>query len=413
MRIFVLGLLVFLVGLNTAFSQDHSENNGDGGTEAVEGDLCSRGNHSDPYDPSEVALHHISDQNVYSIGDLIFIPLPCILYTPGRGFSFFSSGRFDVGHHGNGSKAIDRYVLDGGIVKRVTDPVFPSGEVEIDCFIHEKVEVDGKEKEVFYVAYQGRPYQLDAKTTWDGGLIGGGITSFYDFSITKNVITMILMALFLGWVFISCAGAYKKRDKQAPRGLQSFMEIFFLFIQDEVAKPVVGPKYERYMPFLMSLFFFILALNLIGQVPFLGNPNVMGNVTVTTVLAILTFIITNFSGKKNYWQHIFWMPGVPWMVKLILTPIEILGLFLKPFTLLIRLFANITAGHIVVLSFVGLIFIFGQSGENIGGSIGGIIGATLLTLFMSCIELLIAFIQAFIFAILSASYIGAAIEEHH
>jgi F-type H+-transporting ATPase subunit a len=191
------------------------------------------------------------------------------------------------------------------------------------------------------------------------------------------------------------------------------MEPIYIFIRDDVAKAMIGPKYERFMPFLMSIFFFILVLNLVGQIPFVGNPNVTGNLAVTLVLALFTFFITNLNGNKHYWQHIFWMPGIPWAVKILMTPIEILGLFLKPITLMVRLFANITAGHIVVLSFVGLIFIFGEMGQNAVGGYGGAVVSVLLTLFMSAIELLVAFIQAFIFAILSASYIGMAVADDH
>ncbi len=200
----------------------------------------------------------------------------------------------------------------------------------------------------------------------------------------------------------------------APRGVQSFMEPMFLFIQDEVAKPFLGKHWERFQPFLMALFFFILALNLFGQVPFFGGANVTGNLAVTMALALFAFVITNINGNKHYWEHVFWMPGVPAAVKaVIITPVEFLGLFIKPFTLMLRLFANITAGHIVVLSFVGLIFIFGNSGQSIGGASLGAVVSVPLTMFMMAIELLVAFIQAFVFTILTASYIGAATEEHH
>ena len=367
------------------------------------------------YNPGAVAFHHISDQNIYSIGPWHF-NLPCILYAPGQGLSVFSSGKFGAaqGHHGNGHYAYKGYVLDEGIVKRIVDPSFPQDKVEVSGIKHVKEMVAGKEKEVGYVCYHDQLYKLDQKSTADFGLFDGGISSFYDFSISKNVLAMLLTAILLGWMFISIARAYKKREGQAPSGLQNFMEPIYEFIRDDVAKAMIGPRYEKFMPFIMSLFFFILALNLVGQVPFLGNPNVTGNLAVTAILAILTFIITNVNGNGHYWQHIFWMPGIPVLVKLIMTPIEILGLFLKPITLLVRLFANITAGHIVVLSFVGLIFIFGKMGTSIGGSVGGIVVSTLLTLFMSAIELLVGFIQAFIFAILSASYIGMAVaEEHH
>jgi F-type H+-transporting ATPase subunit a len=181
-----------------------------------------------------------------------------------------------------------------------------------------------------------------------------------------------------------------------------------------VAKPAIGPKYEKYMPFLLSAFFFILGLNLIGQIPFFpGSANVTGNISITIVLAMITFILMLFSSNRHFWEHILWMPGVPAWIKVILTPVEILGLFLKPFTLLLRLFANITAGHIVIMCFVGLIFIFGKAGTSVGGSITGLLAAAPLTLFMMALELLVAFLQAFIFVMLSATYFGMALEEPH
>ncbi|MCB0576171.1 MAG: F0F1 ATP synthase subunit A, partial [Saprospiraceae bacterium] len=190
---------------------------------------------------------------------------------------------------------------------------------------------------------------------------------------------------------------------------------FYIFIRDEVAKPSIGPKYEKYMPYLLSAFFFILGLNLIGQIPFFpGSANLTGNISVTIVLAVLTFLLTMLSSNKHFWEHTLWMPGIPPVLKIfILTPVEILGIFLKPFTLLLRLFANITAGHIVVLCFVGLIFIFGGAGTSISGTITGALTAIPLTLFMMALELLVAFLQAFIFTMLSATYIGMALEEPH
>jgi F-type H+-transporting ATPase subunit a len=152
---------------------------------------------------------------------------------------------------------------------------------------------------------------------------------------------------------------------------------------------------------------------LIGQIPFLGNANVTGNLAVTAVLAIITFFVTNVSGNAHYWKHLLIAPGVPAFVKPILIPVEILGLFIKPLTLMLRLFANITAGHLVIVVFVGLIFMFGKSGESLPGTFGAAIGSTLLTLFMMAIELIVAFVQAFVFTILTASYIGAATEEVH
>ena len=371
-------------------------------------DLCGHvGHHDESFDPAATAFHHIANPNVYSIGPWNF-PLPCILYAKGHGLDIFSSGKFDFDFrgHGDGHKAYNGYVLDGGTVKRVSDSSFPSDQVEIGGIAHQ-----GKDA---YACYNGQSYLLENKSIIDGGLFGGGLTSFYDFSISKNVVSMLLIFAFLSWIFIKVARSYVSRDGMAPKGLQSFMEPMFLFIQDEVAKPFLGDKWHKYQPFLMALFFFILGLNLFGQIPFFGGANVTGNLAFTMALALFTFFVTNLSGKKDYWSHVLWMPGVPAAIKaVIITPVEILGLFIKPFTLMLRLFANITAGHIVVLSFIGLIFIFGNSGESMAGASLGAVVSIPLTIFMMAIELLVAFIQAFVFTILTASYIGAAIEEHH
>jgi F-type H+-transporting ATPase subunit a len=196
--------------------------------------------------------------------------------------------------------------------------------------------------------------------------------------------------------------------------MQSFFEPLFTFMRDEVVKPTIGEKkYERYLPFIMSLFFFILFNNLLGIIPFFpGSGNITGNLGVTLALAVFTMIITNFSGNKHYWQHIFWMPGVPIPVRFILAPIEFAGIFIKPFTLLIRLFANITAGHIIILALVGMVFILGENGQNLAGAGAGSFIAVLFVIIMDLLELLVAFIQAFLFALLSSLYIGMAVEEH-
>ncbi|HHS95932.1 MAG TPA: ATP synthase F0 subunit A, partial [Phaeodactylibacter sp.] len=268
-------------------------------------------------------------------------------------------------------------------------------------------------KIIYSFNYNGKKIKLDKPSTADGGVFGGGVTSFYDFSLTKNVVSMLLVCALMFWVFVGIARKYKRNEGKAPSGFQSFMEVIFVFIQDEVAKPFLGKHWQRFLPFLMSLFFFILGLNLWGQIPFFGGANVTGNLAVTFVLAIITFIVVTINGNKNYWEHIFKMPGVPGWVLMILTPVEVLGMFIKPLTLMLRLFANITAGHMVVIIFIGLIFLFGNSGANVPASYGTAIGSTLLTLFMMAIELLVAFIQAFVFTILTASYIGAATEEAH
>ena len=368
------------------------------------------------YDPTATAIHHISDGNVINIMDLVRIPLPAIIYNKDRGLEFFSTGKFHPGHHDNGEMGYKDYVMFEGNIHRLKCDIGADSEqfpVEGFDVITSKNE-EGKEIEKRYAIIDGKAYLVEQKTIWDGGMLGGGVTSFYDLSPTKNVVSMFIVALVMFLLFRSAAKAYEKREGQEPAGIQSFLEPIFQFIRDDVAIPFIGEKkYEKYLPLLMSLFFFILGLNLWGQVPFLGSVNVTGSLTVTMVLAILVFIITNFSGNKHYWQHIFWMPGVPWFVKLILTPVEILGLFIKPLTLMLRLAGNITAGHIAILSFVGLIFIFGKSGTDMAGSLTGTAMAIPLTIFMMSIELIVAFVQAFVFTILTASYIGAAVEEHH
>ncbi|MCB0685818.1 MAG: F0F1 ATP synthase subunit A [Saprospiraceae bacterium] len=403
--LFLLAVTYPSFGQHENHETTHSEASSD---EHHEGDICAHaGHHEGDFDPASTAFHHIGNPNVYSIGPFNF-PLPCILYTPGEGLEIFSSGKFefDFQGHGEGHKAYKGYVLDAGTVRKVIDPSFPREQVEIGGV--------AQMGEDYFVCYGGHPYALEARSTMDGGLFGGGRTSFYDFSLTKNVVSMFLVFAFLTWVFFTVAKSYREREGKAPKGLQSFMEPMFLFIQDEVAKPFLGEKYAKYQPFLMALFFFILGLNLFGQIPFFGGSNVTGNLAFTMAVALFTFFVVNFNGKKDYWKHVLWMPGVPAAIKaVIITPVEILGLFIKPFTLMLRLFANITAGHIVVLSFIGLIFIFGNSGASIGGASLGAVVSVPLTIFMMSIELLVAFIQAFVFTILTASYIGAAIEEHH
>jgi F-type H+-transporting ATPase subunit a len=358
------------------------------------------------YDPVSTVMHHISDANEFHIWKGVHLPLPCFLYSPDQGWSIFLSSVFEHGHY-----AYDRYVINQGRVNRISDLSFPLGKVEIGEIIQKK---DGG-KAVNYVLYNGVEFKLDKPSTLDGGILGGGITSFYDFSITKNVFTMLLAAFLLIILFLTVSKGYQVNKGKSPKGIQSLMEVFFVFIRDEVTRPMIGEKkYEKFQPFIMTLFFFILFCNLFGLIPFFpGGVNITGNLAVTLTLAIFTFIVTNINGNKHYWEHVFWMPGIPAWVKIILTPVEIMALFIKPFSLMIRLFANISAGHIIILSLIGLIFLFGDNGNSVGGAVvGGFIGM-LFTAFMNLIELLVAFLQAFIFSILTASYIGAAVEEHH
>ncbi len=311
----------------------------------------------------ETILHHVSDANENHIGTIgdkhITMPLPCILINKEtKKVTFIMSSAF---HHA------------------------PNGEIDGYKLVHGRV--------------------IDAKTEKRD--------TFYDMSITKNVFNMLLGFIILTIIFFSIKGAYVKRKGQAPKGIQSVFEPVIKFLVDEVAKPNIGPKYEKFMPYLLSVFFFILINNLLGLVPFLGGINSSGNISFTLVLAMCSLLLINLNGNKDYWTHVFAMPGVPKWVLFILTPIEILGVFLKPAVLMLRLFGNITGGHIAVLSIVSLIFIMGKMGENMGGAtVGGIIAFPIL-LFVNAMELFVAFLQAYVFTLLSAIFIGAAVEEHH
>ncbi len=237
-----------------------------------------------------------------------------------------------------------------------------------------------------------------------------------DLSITKNVFAMFFSMALMLFIFISVGRAYTRRKGQAPKGLQSLLEPLILFIRDDVAKASIGEKkYERYMPYLLTLFFFIFLNNLLGLIPiFPGGANLTGNISITLVMAVFTFVITTFSGNKNYWVHIINTPGVPWWLKIpvpLMPIVELMGVFTKPFVLMVRLFANITAGHIIVLGFISLIFIFGAMNPFMGYGVSVV--SVAFVVFMSLLELLVAFIQAYVFTLLSALYFGMATEEHH
>ena len=223
-----------------------------------------------------------------------------------------------------------------------------------------------------------------------------------DFSITKNVFMMLVVSLIMFFLFTNLAKSYAKNGGIA-KGAGRFFEPIILYIRDDIAIPNIGKNYKKYMSYLLTIFFFVWFLNLFGLTPL--GVNVTGNLTITFSLAILTFLITNLTANKNYWGHIFWMPGVPAPMKLVLAPIELLGTVIKPFSLMIRLYANIVAGHVVLMSIIGLMFIF----KNwIGSSLSFVLAFAL-----SLLEILVAALQAYIFTMLSALYFGAANEEHH
>lgn len=321
------------------------------------------------FNPGEMIMGHVGDEHGWHLWGHTSVPLPIIIYNTERGFTCFSSAHFDHGH-----KTYRGYLLHEGKILATDAP-------------------DGTD------AHRATENAALTKETWD-------------ISITKNVLGMLVSVVIMLLVFLSVAKAYQKRGTSAPKGLQSFIEPIILFVRDDVAKANIGPKYAKFMPFLLTVFFFILINNLMGLIPiFPFGANVSGSISVTFTLAAITFVLTLINGNRHYWGHILAMPGVPKPVLLILTPVEILGVFLRPAILMIRLFANITAGHIIVLSFFSLIFIFGEINAGLGWGVS--VFSLVFTIFMSMMELLVAFIQAFVFTFLSAMYLGSAIEEPH
>lgn len=346
---------------------------------AVFSTLDSRANSdSEKFNAGEVILHHVQDAHEIHIAGDFAIPLPVILLD--GGLKVFSSGNF---YHSE-----QKHFIANGKKEHYY-------QYENYILLHEKVyKLDGKHLKI---NEEGHPENATAVT---------------DFSITKNVTGLLIVFGLLLWIFIKVAKAYKSNNNGAPRGVQGFFEPLIIFLRDEVAKPSIGHHYHKFMPFLLTLFFFILFNNLLGLIPFLGGMNVTGNIAVTLVLAVITFVITTINANKAYWMHIVAPPGVPAWLLPIMLPIEILGVFSKPFVLMLRLFANVTAGHIIILAFVGLIFIFNDKYGAAGGY-GVAVVSTAFAIFMNCLELLVAFLQAYVFTLLAALYFGGATEEAH
>lgn len=234
-----------------------------------------------------------------------------------------------------------------------------------------------------------------------------------DLSITKTSLQMLLIGLLLLWVFSSVAKGYKKNEGHAPKGMQSFFEPIIVLVKEDIAKTYLGEKADKFLPYLLSLFFFIWFANLLGLLPF--NSNIAGNISVTAALAVLTFIIVQVNGSKDYWKHIFNTPGVPWWLKFgipLMPIVEFLGIFTKPFALAVRLFANISAGHFMVLGLISLIFIMGQGGESFMGGMAIAPLSVLFTLVIFTLEMVVAIVQPYVFTLLTAVFIGMAMESH-
>lgn len=358
-------LAVFLVFVSfqttlKAQQADHNETalsvNDDSDAHVAETAHADAGEHEE-FDPTTVIMAHIADSHYWHVLGDLSLPLPIILITD-KGTEMFSSAKF---HHGE-----DAYTGKYYTYKLVEDKVFVVNDTgEIDKEASKKI---------------------------------------YDFSITKNVAAIWISVILLILIFSSVSSAYKKRVGKAPKGFQSLIEPIIIFVRDEIAKPNIGYKYARFMPLLLTMFFFIWINNLLGLFPlFPGGANVTGNIFMTFVLAFITLIVTNFNGNKYYWKHIL-MPDVPWWLYPIMIPVEIIGVISKPFALMIRLYANISAGHIIVLSLIALIFIF--------KSLAIAPVSVAFVLFMDVLELLVGVLQAFIFTMLTALFIGTAVDEH-
>jgi F-type H+-transporting ATPase subunit a len=336
------------------------------------------------FDAKEIIFGHVLNNHDFHIIDFvnsqgkkhrISIPLPVILYSKQRGLDAFMSSRF---HHGD-----DIY---RGYMLLTNDKI---QELKLNPTVYNAQDI---------VAVD------------EGGQIDPAIR-IYDVSLTRNVVQMLLALGMFTWVMLSIAKKYKKGQgvSSAPKGSQGFIEPIITFVRDEVAKPNLGASYEKYLPFILTIFFFILINNIFGLIP--GSANVSGNIAFTAVLGIISFVVIVFSSDKHYWAHIFNPPGVPGWVKIILVPVEFLSLFIKPFALIIRLFANMVAGHIIIICLISLIFIFGNMNKYAG--FGTAPFSIAFTVFIYFIEVLVAFIQAFIFAMLTAVFVGQALEGKH
>lgn len=325
------------------------------------------------FSPTDLIFGHVSDAydwHIFTLGSAhVALPLPVILYSRLRGtFHLFFSSRF---HTASGEYEGFRLVLpEGG----------------------------------------GKPVVVECDT--QGGVLADAPRPL-DFSITKNVVSVIFVCALMLWLFISIARRYSTERPKAPHGMQGLLEPLILFVRDDIAVPSIGKaRAGRFMPFLLTLFFFILLSNLLGLIPFFpGGANVTGNITVTMVLALFTFIVTTISGNRHYWKDIVDTPGVPVFLKLpvpIMPVVELAGMFTKPIVLMIRLFANMLAGHMISLVFFSLIFLFGALNSTAGYAISPV--SVIFGVFMTLLDVLVSFIQAYVFTLLSAIYFGMAVE---
>lgn len=379
-KLLIISALVALFSIANSTSVLAASDSGEGGEEESK---------------TEFIMHHIADDYQWHIITLghthVSIPLPVILYDYDDGLKVFMSSDFYDEHHepiAHGSYMIDH----GKIIKVGEEHNDPDHAATV-----EEHHGPGSTGE-----HHGSE-DMEEHHEGDEEHHAGSTEGFLDLSITKNVASLILSMVILMAVFLTVAKGYKK-GISAPKGVQSLLEPIIVFIRDDIAKMNIGAdKYERFMPYLLTLFFFIMFNNLLGLTP--GAANLTGNIAVTMCLALFTFVITQFNGKKAYWMHILWTPGVPLPLRPIILVVEVIGIFTKPISLTLRLFASITAGHIVVLSIIGLGFI-------LNSMVVGVVG-TLFSTIILLIEILVALIQAYVFTLFSSMYIGQAVDDGH
>jgi F-type H+-transporting ATPase subunit a len=338
---------------------------------AEETEKTTEPSQSKGFNAGKFVIEHVSDAfewHIATFGETeISVPLPIILYSSDKGWNFFMSSRF---HHGK------------------------------ETYNGFRIEEEGKnEGKIAEVNEQGEAIDLPI-----------------DLSITKTVAGILVSVIIMLFVFLNIAKSAKRSANQAPAGMQNLFEPVILFVRDDIAKPAIGEKrFEKFMPFLLTVFFFILINNLLGLIPlFPFGANVTGNIAVTMVLAVFTFFITTFNTNKHYWKEIY-NPDVPWWLKFpipLMPIVELTGVITKPFVLMIRLFANMLAGHLIVTVFVSLIFIFAKlMGAEAGYGISVV--SVAFSVFMLLLDLLVSFVQAYVFTFLSAMYFGMASPEHH
>lgn len=361
-------LLVGILIFSTSFASEHL---------SEEAEIAKR-----EFNVTEMIMEHISDAHQWHL--------------------------FGDHHHGE-SIYLPVILLDGGLKMFSSSHFYHGEEAHFeDTASHKTIGyVKGVGPAAGYAMFKEKIYKLNADDalTFKGGEVVNAAKPL-DFSITKNVLSLFMGAILILVIMSNVARFYKKNGPVAPKGLAKYLEVLIVMVRDDIAKANIGHKYKKYVPYLLTIFFFIFINNLLGLIPFLpGGANLTGNLTVTLFLAVCTLLVTVFSGNKNYWGHIFAMPGVPKPLLIIMIPIELVGILTKPFALMVRLFANMTAGHIIILALISIIFI------NQNAAWGAL--SVPMALFISVLELLVAFLQAFLFCMLSALFIGAAVEEAH